>query len=504
MGAGPLNDVFLSYAEEDGATALRVDDDLTRADLKVWRYEKDSRKGSSIPDEVRDWIGHSRFFCLLDSAWARKSAYIREECAFALALIGRSDKLSFLVCLVQPRKAASGHEWWMEEAFEGQNVRSYIDLTDYGRGIKELTRCLEVPYFPRFELPRDHDFENEVHAAGLRYDEISEMVGMYSDFRRFYQEGRRDIAEAQLRVLIHRCERWKVTGVISPRLALGVLQAESGRHRDAYATFGNLVGIQPDDPRAWAGKAGALFHLGDAEGSLEAYRRCQRLLDDEAPRHRTETAHNVAMTLLSLGRTDEAWSELGTVPEEPYILAAKGAVRLAQSRPERALSFLEEAYQIYRDSPSLPSSLIIRLADCYKALRMEQRELSLLEEAQRLDSLKDDPEILRRAAFCYLSRDRFELALRRLDSAVALAPDSLVYRVERAQLLYQTGHTEDARREAHRCFSPEDESPRERYYRGLAFHLLGAGEAARTEHLSSLRDPTVRSWPAYADLLRLR
>jgi tetratricopeptide (TPR) repeat protein len=498
MGNDSLNDIFLSYAEEDGVTALRIYEDLTRAGLRVWRYERDSRVGTPISAEIREWIERSSVFCLLDSPKARRSRYIREECMAALELIQRGAELSFVICLAQPRSGPTADAWWEEELFEGLNGRSYIDLTDYGRGIRKLAEQLHVGYFPRFELPRDQDFEGEAHQAGLRYDMVAELVEMYRYFRERYDEERLDIAESQLRVLIDRCERAGTTSIVSPQLALGVLLAETGRHRDALKIFEGLVRLRGDDPRGWAGLAGARFHLGDCVKALEAYRRCQLLLEREPPERRAEIAHNVAMTLLALGRTAEAWAEVVSAPEEPYILGARGAALLAQGLPQLALPLLETAYQAYRRSSKLPLSLVIQLVDCYQALGLEQQELEVLEEA--LAVLTVDPELWRRAAATYLDRNQIDRALECLTSAVALAPGAIVYRAEHALLLRRTGFLERAQNEAYRCFSLEDESPREHYYRGLALYLLDSAAAAQIERRRSCEDPVIRTWPEYAEL----
>lgn len=498
MGALKSTDVFLSYAEEDGAAALHIAEDLARAKLKVWRYERDSKLGTPIVEETRRAIEKSRCFCLLDSAHARLSSYIRTECAAARELMARDENFSLIVCLLQKRDDEGDGAWWRDELFAGLNSLSYVDLSDYERGIKRLCAHLGVVYFPKSEIPRDCDFEREAYAAGLQHHEITELVGFYSNFRRLYSD-HSEIAEAQLLVLVERLRGLKAATVVSPLIALGVLQAESGQHRAAQVTFSQLVQICADDPRAWAGLAGARFHLAEYQEALDAYRHAQRLLAQEDPEHQAEMAHNAARTLLALGRADEAWAELSTIEDEPYVVAAKAAVLFTQGQAARALSLFETAFRAYRRSPSLPSSLVIQYADCLQALRQDRRELELIEEALTL--LPDDPEIHRRAASCYLVRNRVSRALACLDRAVALAPAALVYRAERALILRLAGDPEAARRMAHGCLSPEDESPRERYYRGLAFYLLGAEEAANVELLQSRRDPALKHWPTYADLV---
>ena len=63
------------------------------------------------------------------------------------------------------------------------------------------------------------------------------------------------------------------------------------------------------------------------------------------------------------------------------------------------------------------------------------------------------------------------------------------------------GRIAEAREEAHRCLTAGEVTPRERYYRGLTLHLLGVHDSAEQELHASRRDPVVRGWPGYAELV---
>lgn len=102
------------------------------------------------------------------------------------------------------------------------------------------------------------------------------------------------------------------------------------------------------------------------------------------------------------------------------------------------------------------------------------------------------------------------LPLEFLRTAVKVKPDSFVYRGELASLLYALGRIDEAGCEAGPCLYLEDAlnrplSPRERYYQGLAFRILGQLEMAEHALQRARRlDQLIIAWPDYETLLRRR
>jgi tetratricopeptide (TPR) repeat protein len=268
---GALNEAaFLSYADEDAVIALRIHQALTRSGVLVWGYKENGRVGVDFREEFRDRIRSSRYFCLLDSQFSRLSAWIKEE--WAIAHAANAIKV---ICLVESRLECK--EWRHVELFEGQNFTAAIDFKIFEAGIHRLCEHLGIAYTPGFRLPRDQDFANEVFGAGLKdRNRVQELHDLYHEFREQYAD--LGFAEAQLRIIIRKCQRYGATNVVSPTLALGVLLGEAGRHREALKTFQSLVESHPRDPRGWAGVGGAYFHLGMYEPSLAALNRADEAI----------------------------------------------------------------------------------------------------------------------------------------------------------------------------------------------------------------------------------
>lgn len=499
-----MSSVFLSYAEEDGTLALRVQEDLAGAKLQVWRYERDARIGVDYRQEYRSQIESASFFCLLDSPAARRSPYVREECELARKLEAVNGQPSFVSCLAA-KQPDSDVEAASNELFPGQNTIQYLDLADYERGIRRLCRHFGCVYVPRFHLPRDLDLEREVFSAGLQNWQVESLLEMYRRFRALYGDDRR-LAAAQLELLVRQCEDLGARPVFSPRIALGVLQGDGGRFSEARETFAELVRLCPGDPRLWAGLGGAQSYLAQPDEALRSFETSLALLQEAGAAaddpHVLEVTHNIGKVLLVLGRLDEAWQRLADLPHaaagEPYLQALRGQIQLARGQPDSARRLLEEALEAYQSTRDLDASLVTSLADCYRSLREPEREAALLQRGEEL--LPEDAEIKKRRAELFLRQGLTEHAVSSLRKAIRCDPSSVPMRSELALLLARLGREEEARHAAHQCLRPREESPRERYYRGLALYLLGVEDLARRELEEARQDPVVAGWPPYEDL----
>jgi tetratricopeptide (TPR) repeat protein len=301
--------IFLSYAEEDSTTAGRVFSDLQRFQVEVWGYTECGRYGVNFREEFETQIRQSSYFCLLDSPAARQSRWIKEECRLAAALRETPNagvRQIMVVCSLAT--VTEGAEWRHTELWDGQNLNKALDFSDYDKGIRELFRFLEIAYTPWSSLPRDQDFTNEVHAANIGRQRTQELFDFYRQFRESFSDS--DYAEALLRVVIRKCKVYKAEPVVSPALALGVMQADGGRHRDALKTFAALAESNPSDPRVWAGLGGAYFHMEQYSLCLEALYRSRTITlnhpGTESTRHMIEVVHNIAWVQILLGKIDEA------------------------------------------------------------------------------------------------------------------------------------------------------------------------------------------------------
>lgn len=501
-----MADVFLSYSSENGTAALRLDNDLRHSRLRPWRYERDSRLGVSFDEEFEAALRASRVVCLLDSPAARCSPYVAQECTLSRRLEAKQGRPRLLVCLLEPRGRPEENGWWKHEIFPGLNRLTYIDLTDYDNGVRRLCRELGAVYVPGFTLPRDRDVESELFDAGLNPEHTQELIDTYTAFRCRYTVNP-DLARAFLQVVIGRCQELHAVDVRSPMIALGVMMAEAGEHRRAASIFSQVTEAAPHDPRGWFGLAGARYFLGDAVSALEAYERCATLLEEprddvDLLRH-AELIHNTVRCLSVLGRLPDAHRLLGTLPKEqkrePFILALEGSLRMAEGDMAGARHKLEAARASFGEQP--PLSLILDLADCYAALGYIAKEQTVVEAALASPELATSPEMQRRAAVLYEKRGEGAMARRALHQAAEAASANPVYRAELASMLWQMGKRREARTEAERAID-DDLTPRQRYYRGLALHLLGRrDEAAEQERRSRRESPVVQAWPTYEEYL---
>jgi len=105
--------VFLSYASQDAAAALRIADALRTAGIEVWLDQSDLRGGDAWDRQIRDLIRECRLFVPLISAntEARDEGYFRREWKLAVERThDMSERKAFLVPVViddTPQRGAS-------------------------------------------------------------------------------------------------------------------------------------------------------------------------------------------------------------------------------------------------------------------------------------------------------------------------------------------------------------------------------------------------------------
>jgi tetratricopeptide (TPR) repeat protein len=491
---------FLSYAEEDAVIALRIHQALSRSGMSVWGYKENGRIGVDFREEFRERIRNSHYFCLLDSPSSRLSAWIKEECELA-----RKTGALTVICRIET--GVDEKEWRRVELFKDQNFIAAIDFAVFETGIHRLCQHLGVAYTPAFSLPRDQDFVKEVFEAGLtNRDRIQELHDLYHEFREQFADA--EFAEAQLRIVIRKCERYGAGNILSPRLALGVLLGEAGRHREALKTFERLTESHPRDPRGWAGAGGAYYQLGIYERSLIALRRAEdairRFYPLESADRLPEVLHNIASVLLLLDRAGEASDVLSQLSGEqrllPYIRAIDGRLLLSEGKPGAALPHLQAAYEAFRQQCYVPASLVVSLADCYRNLNREAEEIRLMRTEFERAPLR--PELCQRAADCFLRYGKTEEAIAAMRKAAGALSGSPLYRSQLAALVHQRGSVDEGLEHARECVR-SGLTAHERYYRGLAYYLLDQAQSAEFDLDESRKDPVVAQWPHYRELLRV-
>src|ERR1051325_359521 len=212
-----LTKIFISYAEEDSTAAMRIAEDLARAQLTTWRYEVQGRRWMDFRQDIEQHINEAQWFCLLDSRHSRASKYVKEECESAKAL-ERQGHLRLAICMIE----ADG-SWRGVELFEGHNFIPYLDFfTDYDKAIAQLCELFESNYVPFSTVPRDIDFRIEIYRCDLNIQQRQDLIDDYALFRKAYEENHdAEDAEVFLRPIIRKCDRLGAK-VMAPYLALGV------------------------------------------------------------------------------------------------------------------------------------------------------------------------------------------------------------------------------------------------------------------------------------------
>jgi len=504
MGKNKMKSIFLSYAKPDGGFAKQIYDDLRRSGIDIWGFEADGQVGIDFVKQFTSQLQNRGAFCLLDSRHARASKWVQKECDLALACQRKNPAFDFLPCLIQPIE--SGSEWHQKELFMGQNRRSYLDLTQYDTGIRKLCRHIETIYVPYSDVQRDRDFWTEIQALGLDRKHLQEMEEIYSRYR----NTRSDHPESACRWLNELIEQLDALGaetVLSPRLALAVLHSQANRHKDAFNVFKHLSKTQPNDPRIWAGLAGACFFMGDYHEAMAAYRYSEKLVrkngDADDLMHLVELIHNIAWVQLALGDHMAAWKELERLPEntdqEPHIAALKGRLCLERDAAVEAKIYFEAAQALYQAKAAKPPlQFFLNLADTYRRLGREQDEERCISDC--LSELESEPEALRKLAEHSLRNSMFHRAVGWLSKAIEKAPDSIVFRSELASLFFHANDIDTAKIKAGQCHGLQAKTARDHYYLGLAYYILESPELVKLERQKAEKDSVVAGWPEYAEL----
>ena len=488
--------VFISYAEEDGNLAMRLHEDLERLRFVVWRYEAHGRVGVDFVEEYRQQIEATQVFCLIDSPHSRKSYFVKEECLLARELEEKRGLPQFVSC-----SENRSNRWRKKELFEGQNRMTYIDFTAYGRGIRDLCEFLGVNYSPFSKIPRDLDFREEIYGiTGLDWRDRQKLIDDYAYFRIKFEEDKR-LAESLLVTINARCADFNIQ-IISPYLALGVLQAEAGRHRDALDTFTEASTIFPADPRVWAGIAGAQYYLSCYESVRKTYEKCRSLVNESANEnhksHLTEVVHNLAQVLFVLGETDQALAELNHLPDteqqRPETLSLMGRILMSKGETERALSYLKRANESEQSA-----SLMLDIADCYGKRGELRKQYEMLNRAAK--AYPNDAEVSRSLAVYFANQAQFDSALRCMERAVDLFPNKITYRAELALLFNLVGASDELDKQVKACLSLAVSTYADHYYLGLIYYITRRVERALDEFEYAKKDKKLTAWPYYDALV---
>lgn len=129
-------------------------------------------------------------------------------------------------------------------------------------------------------------------------------------------------------------------------------QIEGKSIEDAKTTAQDLVDLKPQDAIAWFVKAKTMYVEGDYENALSCLSQAAQI-DREAP----QVWHLMGLTLLALGRLDEAVESLTyaaeKMPSNTDSALALGIALALAGKKEEAKARIEQAFKIDAQKASL-------------------------------------------------------------------------------------------------------------------------------------------------------
>ena len=432
---------------------------------------------------------------MFDSSYARESEYVRDE----IDIWQNNKGIKIAVCLAE----ADG-EWRKNEVFSGQNTLTYCDFNSYETGIRELCTFLDITYRPKFIEPRDLDFDEEIrrHAEHFKPLERQAILDAYAYFRKMHAT-RPETAAAQLIVIIERYLSDRPVRIISPYLALAVLQSEQGQPSAAKQTYRAIVDSWPEDPRGWAGLAGTLYELERYRDAAEALKHCiDRIRHSGEPdheRHLDEIIWKLASTYRAAGLHELALAELGNLSRgsstsiEATVLS--GLLSLDLGRIGDATDLLSQAYDVVLTHDNSDPECLLELVDGLRRLGATPHAEELIRHGARCHP--EHPDVLRCMAVSLVESDQLESALAWYEDAIRYHPNSIRCLTEAAMLSKHLGADNRCAKFIETALSRTARNGGEEYFVGLAHYLGGRTESAMFHWRRAQDDPISQDWPFY-------
>ncbi len=239
-------------------------------------------------------------------------------------------------------------------------------------------------------------------------------------------------------------------------VAHGAALRTLGRHSDALASFERALRIDPRSTFALSSKARALASMGRSNEAIQAYEAALKIDPrwqaswlgiaeiEEAQGNLVDlfiTLQSARLNLPASTVFSHRVEELRPKLNSKTAWTERGLVMIEQGRFERAVLLLEEAIRI---DPQNAVAWSYRGKGLHHLGRPEEA-LASLDQALSLNP--DDPQAWIHKAACL--GDSLD-ALRCYDRAARLAPDRNDVWFDRAQVEFNLGHKEDAKRSLER------------------------------------------------------
>lgn len=477
----PTPKVFLSYAAEDSQLALRLYDDLARSGIRVWRYEKDSKRGRDYEKEYLQELYAANFFCLLDSPYARKSVHVIKEIEEGLKKFSSENR--FIVCL-----ATKADDWRMLNDNSPLNKITYIsfardaeeDVFDqhdsYKKSITELVKMFGSEHLPWAPQAWVDDLANEFfHVKQPLSMEMKEvLLSEFHSANHYWQNGDLEKAEARLNLLM---KDYAHLSLISPGLLLGAVYFDQHKTLEAKELYSKITSKFPNDPRGWFGLGLAEYYCSAFEAAIAAYEKALKATEKHPGNNHHERAkpkviYSQTMALIQLQRFQEAERSMSGLPETyqhlPETKVAKTLLLLQSGKTVEARSLYKSLTYLYDNIEDIPMHVSVILADL--ELRLSRRCIEIVDRITAIEHFK---------------------------KATRLQPFNIQYWAELA-LLYHCERAPTQKKEAiNSALQLQPETIQEEYFYGLVHFLNNDENRANTYYEASKS----LNWPPYARLI---
>jgi predicted TPR repeat methyltransferase/lipoprotein NlpI len=208
---------------------------------------------------------------------------------------------------------------------------------------------------------------------------------------------------------------------------LGIALKDKGRLAEAIASLRIALQLQPQNAAAHHHLAAALAFTGQHAAAISEFRQAIALQPNSPSAY-----NNLANTLLEVHQLDEAIAAFGSaLALKPDFAEAHNNLGTAYWRRDRR----EDALHSFRRALALNSRLVsaaINLSGALLATGLFEEALAVATNA--LENAPHDPQLHRSRALALVKLNRINEAREAYESAIAVNPDSELYRFELAAI----------------------------------------------------------------------
>ncbi|RIK82022.1 hypothetical protein DCC62_00885 [candidate division KSB1 bacterium] len=153
-----MSTIFLSYSHADAPFVHRLHGDLTKRGLTVWIDETSIPPGAVMSEKIVEGINNCAYFIVTLSAEAVQSAWVRQECAMAVARSCQGHGCALIPLLRRDCEIPLSFQ-----------ARRYLDFRkdeDYATNLELLLRHLPPTLAVFDALGREADWDEGLHCVG--------------------------------------------------------------------------------------------------------------------------------------------------------------------------------------------------------------------------------------------------------------------------------------------------------------------------------------------------